>query len=389
MVNTLRQIVKITGTTGTGLITDFTISPSLLNVDKAFCVVQFRPLSAQAHDDTWKANEILNTTTLRIHGGTTVDAVPFVAYIIEFDAASDLVSQVATLGQMSGQAVPQNNSTSPGTSTLSPAVNLAETMELDAGHGHEGGDTTIGQEELAAIKLLTTTTWEYDLVVAPNSLQATHRETIVDWNDSGVVVQRGEATMGTTATSLTLTAGGTDFNTVVTGRSMIFCTSKNLETSFSPPTDEVCLNMEFNGNDIDITRQAQGGFGITIQWVIVEFPVGFATVQHLVHTMTSGQTSVADTITALDDFNNAFIMGTTQNGYFAYSGSRPSAAATAAGIVDQIMVSYDLTSNTNVNVVRDASGTAIRMTYQVIEFLAAVTARKLFQSIYPNTGTII
>ncbi len=388
MVNTLRQIVKISGTTGTGVTSDHTISPSLLNVDKAFCMIFFRPLGPQNHDSDWKANEILNTTTLRIFGDSSSNAVPFVAYIIEFDAASDIVTQVGTMGELqSATEEEKTSSTTPATSTLS-AITLAETMELWAGHGHQGTDTTIGSEELEKVRLLTTTTWGYEVVNTPNGAQNVHRLTVVDWNDSGVVVQRGVATMGSSATSLTLVSD-TDFTAVAaTGRTMIFCTSMNLESNFSPPSDEWGLNMEFNGADIDITRQAQGGFGITINWVIVEFPDGFATVDHLVHTMAGGTSSNSDTITTLVDFNNAFPMGTTQSGLFSYSGSRATAAV-GAGAIDQIMVSMDLTSNTNVNFVRDASSVAVRITYQVVEFLApAGGERELFQGMVNQSCVI-
>ena len=388
MVNTLRQIVKISGTTGTGQTSDHTITPNLLNVDKAFCIIQFRPLNAQDHDGDWKGNAILNTTTLRIYGDDSSNAVPFVAYIIEFDGSSDVVTQQGTLSNVQGgTGPPYNSGTTPATSTLSPAVNLAETMEIGGGHQQTGTDTTIGQEELEAVRLLGTTEWEYDIHANPNSVTPLQFITCVDWNDANVVVQRGVRLMGATSTSTTLVAGSA-FNTVDPARSMIICESVNNESNFSPPTDEWALNMEFNGNDIDITRQAQGGNTTTIHWVIVEFPAGFATVDHLVHTMGSGVTSNSDTITALVDFNNAFPMGTTTGGTFSYHGARPSAALTGAGAIDQIMPSADLTSNTNVNFVRDAGGTAIRITYQVVEFLAGVAPRELFQGVL-NPSVII
>jgi len=370
LVNTLLQIVKISATTGTGITSDHTITPNLTNVDRAFAFVFFRPLDNQNHDSDWKAYEILNTSTLRIHGDTAGNAVPFVAYIIEFDTASDIRTQLGTLGNVQGgTGPPYNSATTPATSTLT-ALTLAESMEWMQGHAQAGTDTTIGTEELEAVRILTTTTWEYDIQTNPNSVQNINYAGFVDWNDAGVVVQRGVAVMGATATTETLVSG-TDFTAVAdTARTMLLCSSVNNEGNFSVPTDENAMNMEFNGADIDFTRQAQGGFTNTIHWVIIEFPLGFATVQHLVHTMGSGDATNSDTITALVDFNNAFPIGTASSGYFSYGGARPSAAQVLPGLIDQVMVSMDLTSNTNVNFARDVSGTALRITYQVVEFLA-------------------
>ncbi len=200
-----------------------------------------------------------------------------------------------------GLTPPFNNSSTPATSTLSPAVTLAEAMEYFNGHAASGADTTIGQEEYCRTRLLTTTTWELNQTVAPNSAQSVHRFAVVDWNDSGVVVQRGQNSMAAGSTTDTLTGGGTDFNTVDFTRSMFFIEGHSSEANFSVPTDQNFANAVPNGDNIDITRQASG-FVWNYNWVIVEFPVGFASVQHVTHTMGGGTTSNSDTITALTDF---------------------------------------------------------------------------------------
>ena len=86
------------------------------------------------------------------------------------------------------------------------------------------------------------------------------------------------------------------------------------EANFSIPTDEIFINATPNGDNIDLTRQAQGGFVLNYNWVIVEFPSSFAKVQHITHTMGGAVTSNSDTIpTALTDFTNAFPIATSRS----------------------------------------------------------------------------
>jgi len=374
LVNTLLQIVKISATTGTGVTSDHTITPNLTNVDRSFAFVSFNPTAAQDHDSDWKAWEIFSTSVLRIHGDTSSNAVPFVAYIVEFDTASDVRTQTGTLGNIQGVAPPYNSATTPATSTLT-AVTLAESMEYKCGHAQSGTDTTIGQEELNRIRLLTTTTWEQNQTTSPNSAQPINLMAVVDWNDSGVVVQRGQNSFAATATTDTLVGGGTDFNTVDFTRSMFLIEGHSIEANFSIPTDETMLSAIPNGDDIDLSRFAQTSDIVNYNWVIVEFPADFASVQFLTHTMGAATTSNSDTITALTDFNNALPISTNSQGCFGWGWGRPTAALTAAGEVNQTGVKMDLTSNTNIDFVRSTGTVAIETTYQVVEFLAPDTGR--------------
>jgi len=106
MVNTIRQIVKIQSTTGTAATTTHTITPNLLNTDRAFAFVHFRSSGANDHDGQWKGWEITSTSLLTIHNGSSAVSINFTAYIIEFDAASDIRTQVGTLGDINGVAPP-------------------------------------------------------------------------------------------------------------------------------------------------------------------------------------------------------------------------------------------------------------------------------------------
>ncbi len=80
-------------------------------------------------------------------------------------------------------------------------------------------------------------------------------------------------------------------------------------------------------------------------------------------------TSNSDTITALTDFTNAFVMSSSNSGSFGWGWGRPTAALTGAGEMAQVGVTMDLSSNTNVNFDRVTGTTAIQITYEVVEFL--------------------
>ncbi len=378
--------MHIADVTGTAATETFTITPNLLNVDRAFCFANFRPAGPQNHDGTWKAAEITSTSLLTIFNGGTAVSLDFDAYIVEFDAASDIRTQVGTLGEINGVAPPYNAGTTPPTSTLT-AVTLAETMEWNNGHAHQGTDTTIGQEEFCKTRLLTTTTWEQAQTVQPNSGQNVQRFAVADWNDSNVFVQRGINSFVATSNTDTLVGGGTDFTTVDFTRSMFMIEGFSQEPNFSIPTDETFLSAIPNGDDIDLSRFANGGNSVTYNWVIVEFPADFASVQFLTHTMGAATTSNSDTITTLTDFTNALPITTSNSGAFGWGWGRPTAALTAAGEVAQVGVTMDLSSNTNVNFDRVTGTTAIEITYQVVEFLEAAVGRPFERPV--NPGAII
>lgn len=372
MVNTLRQVDHFTGTTGTtsNSAQTYTLPTTLLNVDRAFVIIHFRHAQIANHDSTWHAWAITSTTELTIWNGSGTVSINFEAYIIEFDAASDIRVQIGTLGDTNA-ATPAilNNSTTPATNTLSPAVNLSETMSYLTGHQQTGIDTTIGQEEYTRTRLLTTTTWEHAVIVNPNSAQPVNRLCVADWNDANVSVQRGQNSIGATATSDTLVGGGTDFNTVDFTRTIILVEPLNAEANFSQPMDEGMIQVAISGNDLVITRQAQGGFVLDYNWQLIEFPSGFLTVEHLIHTMPGSTSSNSDTISTLTDFNNAFVMSHTNNGGFGWDGARPSVTDATSGANSRYQFTMDLSSNTNVNFDRGLGTTAMTIGYQVIEFL--------------------
>ena len=156
---TVRQIIKGSGTTGTGptTVVDFTSGTGgvpLLDLTKAFHIISYRHTAQNDHADTFRSSEITSSSQLTLYasslGGNNV--VDFEYTIVELDSSNSTLVQRQTLNTPSFTTFPQ-------TVTIPIPVNLAESIILNQGHTHDANETTIGQEEYDRIRLLTTTSW--------------------------------------------------------------------------------------------------------------------------------------------------------------------------------------------------------------------------------------
>jgi hypothetical protein len=363
MASGLRQIVKLTGNISGSDIEDITITPALLDTSKAFAFVSFNFSETSDHADTFRSWEILDVNTLRIHGqlgdSAAQNELDFVAYIVEFkgsiDVQSDSFSQPAS-------------GTNPNTSTIS-AVNLAESMLIHSGHNHNAGETTIGSEELERVRLLNSTTWEWEVALAPNTGPQINRAQIVDWNDSSISVQRGQATLGAGSGSTTVTPPTAIDRT----RTMLFVSFLSDNGTTQAPED-YSLNATINvSGDIAISRDTGAGQGaVSFNWELVEFPSTFATVQHVTHTMSGGTASNTDSITAVGDVNNAIAISCVSTP-FGFGWGETSEAT--GGDWGEATATINLTADDTVTFTRDTSASSYTVGYQVVEFtqLVAVT----------------
>jgi len=360
--NRMTRIIKLSGTTGTGATQSVTISPALNSVDKAISFCTFRHTQPQNHDGTFKAWEITATNTLTIYQGASAVSINYLCYVVEFTSTSTLDSHSSSFQQ------PATGGSATVTTNIGQTVVLAETMEWYQGHDHDGTDTTIGQEELERVRLSSTTQWEWNTETAANSGPQNNYIGLVDWNDSDVSVQRGQATMLTTETTDTL-VGGTDFTAVDRDRTLLFVSFRKDGANFSYPVDNTYIHatLDASGN-IVVTRGTNTGTSVgqvLYNWVLAELPVDFVTVQHLTHSFTG--TSATDTITTLNDQNRAFVAGTVCTPFGCGTGSIT--GTTAIGAIDQIQSTLDITADDTVTITRgDGTGTHT-VGYQVVEFL--------------------
>jgi fibronectin type 3 domain-containing protein len=352
--DSIRQIIKGTGVTGTGATTviNFTSGTGgvpLLDLTKAFHVISYRHTAENQHDQTFKSSAITSTTQLTIYGRSSGgnNPVNFEYTIIEFASANPTVVQRRTLNTPA-------NSTFPRTDTLPTAVNLAETMIVNQGHTHTGaGDTTIGNEEFDRIRLLTTTSWEFDVGGVPNSGPQDNRVEVIDWDPAIVSnAQRGLSPMGGTATTLTITPP----TAVDRTRTLLFVSARTgTGSSTTMPPSQVGLFATINASgQIVIEREATGP-QLLIAWEVIEFDPGVMSVQHLTINLAAGQTTTTATIPSVN-LSRSLAFGTVSVP-FGHGGAR--ASTTTGGAIDRNQFTVGLDNSTTARVTRgDGTGTA-------------------------------
>ena len=364
MTNGLFQLIKLTGNISGNDIEDITITPALRDASKAIAFVSFNFSEINDHADTWRSWEILDENTLRIHGqlgdGGNANELDFVAYIIEFGVGVD--SQQVSFSQ------PANGAT-PNTGTINP-VNLSESMLVHSGHNLNAGDTTIGAEELERVRLLTSTSWEWEVANNADTGPQINRAQVIDWNDSSTSSQRGQATLPADTGSITITPP----TAVDRTRSILFVSFLS-DNGFSQDPDDNAISATINGSgDIAISRDDGTSVGaIEINWEIVEFPSSFVSVQHLTHTIPSASLSNTDTITAVGDVNSAFAISCVSVPFGFGNGESPE---TTDGDWGEATATINLTADDTVTFTKDTSASSTTIGYQVVEFLQTITERE-------------
>jgi cellulose 1,4-beta-cellobiosidase len=358
----VRQIIKGTGTTGTGATTviDFTAGTgglALLDLTRAFHVITYRTTAVDQHAATFKSSAITSATQLTIFGSTAVTntAVPFEYTIIELTPTSPTVVQRRSVTVAAGQGGPGT----PVTDTLPTAVVPGQTMLLSQGHSHNAAETTIGSEEFDRVRLVTGTSWEVEIGTAPNTGPQTNRVELVQW-DTGMVanVQRGLTPLATTATTLTVTPPVAVDRT----RTLLFVSFREgTGSALSEPPSQTGLFATLTAsNQIALARQATGP-ALEIAWELVQFQPGVVSVQHLDIPVAAGATTTTATITSVPTAQTV-ALGTVATP-FGYSGAQ--AASTTNGTINTALFTVSLDNATTARVTRGTGTGTARIGVQV------------------------
>jgi hypothetical protein len=361
----IRQIIKGTGTTGTGgtTVINFTSGTggvALLDLTRAFHVVTYRTTAVDQHAATFKSSAITSTTQLTIYGSTAVtnNAVPFEYTIIEFTPTSPTVVQRRTLAIAAGQGGPG----APVTDTLPVAVVPGQTMLLHQGHSHNAAETTIGSEEFDRVRLVSGTSWEVEIGAAPNTGPQNNRAELVQWDPGFVAnVQRGLATLGTTATTLTVTPP----TAVDRTRTLLLVSFREgTGSALSEPPSQTGLFATLNAsNQIVFGRQATGP-ALEIAWELVQFQPGTVSVQHVELNLAAGATTTTAAIGAVTPAQTV-AMGTVSTP-FGYSGAQ--ASSTTNGTINTAQFTVSLDNATTARVTRGTGTGTARIGIQLWSF---------------------
>ncbi|MBI3873103.1 MAG: hypothetical protein HY304_08530, partial [candidate division Zixibacteria bacterium] len=180
--------------------------------------------------------------------------------------------------------------------------------------------------------------------------------------DSGVTVQRGTATQGSTTTNVTITGVNLAESFILVSRERngtTFSSNGFLRSSLTTATN---LEMALNS-----------GTGGTDDWQVVSFTG--ASVQRGTLTLASGSLSTTQAITAVD----------TTRSFLLFSYNSPSGVATN---ISQKMVQGWLSTGSQISFSRDTAGVAINLAWEVVQLPTGNVVQEKLQNFTTATTSV-
>ena len=364
--NTLRQIVKVEDTyTGASVFQDFSISPSLLTVNNTILFMSIEDASLDTDDvsERLKRFGIVDTSTLRIHGSNdplaTNTPINFTAYIVEFDQSSPIFVQRDQV------QYPNGIDTDELVMHMSPINASGSHIQYNA-WSSTFGDTTIGQEEFAMVRIINETTWGYDVEQPSDEQESVAVVNIIDWNQNNISVQSGQATLTGTTLSVSPT---TD---VIRNQTLLLVSHRTTNSEFEDEPDDSALFAHLDGSsppDMVFERIDSADPALLINWQLISFPSDFANIQHLTHNQTIGIENDTATITSVGNFSKSIAIGTSMSP-MGFSNGKSSKSDTDA--FGEAHGKITLENATTVRFERGLSTGNWTVGYQVFEFEPSV-----------------
>jgi hypothetical protein len=366
--NTLRQIIKIEDTyTGATAFQDFTISPSLLTVNNTILFMSVEDASLDTADvsERLKRFGIIDTSTLRIHGSndplSTNTPINFTAYIVEFDQSSPIFVQRDQVQYTDGITTDEL------VMHMSPVNASGSHIQYNAWTS-TNGDSTIGQEEFARVRILNDTTWGYQVELPSETQESVAVVNIIDWNQNNISVQRGQASLSGTTLSV---SPPTD---VIRNQTMLLVTHMTSNSEFEDEPDDSALFAHLDGSsppDMVFERIDSADPALLINWQLISFPSDFANIQHLTHLQAIGTDNDTATITSVGNFSKSIAIGTSMSP-MGFSNGKSSKTLTDS--FGEAHGKVTLENATTVRFERGLSTGSWELGYQVIEFEPSVGA---------------
>lgn len=379
MVNKVLQIIKGTGTYTAGVSTfDVVISPALTNVNKSILLVSFSYAGTNDADGNYKSYEILDVNTIRFYGSNTAGdnlAVGFAYTIIEFTGASDLVVQKNAL------TIPAGAAEGEIISTAFTAVVLAQSSIIYSGFHYTSVDSTEGQEEIARVRLVSTTTWGWFALDTP-STTALARAQIIDWG-AGVSCQRGLATLAANTGTITIVPGVA----VTRNRCILRVTGQSTEAALSQEADATAISATINGaGSIVITRSDSSVVSsMLLAWEIIQFPASDRFLaQYGTLTLALGVTTNTVAITTIGSNANSIVTSTVDRPFGQGNGQ---CGSDTAGAFNEATSRLTIIGTTSVQGIRQASVDFYTVEFQVLEFARDLSKTFLVDAIVVNVRT--
>lgn len=333
--NSLRQIQRVNGTYPASVDEfDVTISPPLNDVNKTFAVLHFAYTAQNQHRDTFRAYEIIDSSTLRIYGNDDTPsanlAVDFHGLIFEFSDDSDAFTQ--HLNFTMDELLPEGEFEL----ALETPVNATTTFLLLSGAASDSSDQSIGVEEFTRVRILNSTHYGLEVGDTPNTGPTRYQLIAVDLNNTDSTVQRGQGQLDGTESQDTITPP----TAVNVTNSMLFVTHKTTG-DFTQDPDDVSTHATLTASgNVVVSRDDASTNTVEYNWAIVEWEDDLVNVQHFNGTIGDGVFLNNVTIpTTLGNTTNSFVMG-TQGAPFGWGNGKSS--STTGGAFDTATARVEL-----------------------------------------------
>lgn len=378
--NTIRQVIPIEGTINAGVkILNVTISPPLADTSRAIAFITFRhDSSLSGVEDTsqlLKSWDIADKNTFQIFGSqnkaSPTQASTFFGYIIEFDSSSNFFNQgdqIIYSGYQAGDDSPFNNTK---IMTMSP-VNVSNAFIHSKGQGNTIEDPTFGREEFARYSIINETRWGYDVNIPQNYAQTIHRVGIIDLNDDRVRVQRG--TVDVTGTSVSVSPP----LDIIKNQTLLFVSHQITSETFGEDASDTALLAYLDSSsppDIVLEREVDNGFKLIANWILVEVPEDFASIQHGTHFQDIGIMNSTETISSVGNFSRSMVTGTV-SGPYGYGNGKGN--FTEVGAFKTTTATMELEDDTTIRFQRNNASGNFEVGWQVFEFTPSLSSVQTF-----------
>jgi len=373
-VNTLKNVFNVTGTYPAG-VDQFDVllnnGGTIGNVSKAFSIITFEHATDNDPSASNRSWEILNNTAIRIYGHSGTpgdnDAVDFIGYVIEYTNNSDMFVQHEnfTLGAAAAEGEKFNK--------FPFEINASSTMILGSGTDYDGVNTFYGTEEYSRYRIVNSTDWGWFVQDTPATGDNNIFAQIIDWNIDTVRVQTGNAT---------IVSGGNKTiqitpPTVVQPNRTMFITSWDTDGALDEQSNRVSHLTFLQENGDMIFNRDSSNFNNIFEWQLIEFLDSDIFVIHNSTCTAFGTLPECDEAGAkLPNGTPTFNMpipsvNTTTSvpfspamSPFGYSNSRTEGGD--RGRLDWSMLTFELTSPTNLLMTRGATAADTSVGFEIV-----------------------
>ena len=345
---------------------DIPLPMRINDITNTIIFLSFSTPESADQSDTSRRWELLDDRTLRIFGEENTPSGNnegnLIIYIVELNAnVFDISTQQLNLITTASEA-PNKKSI-----LLPTAVNASRAFVLYNGLSQNASDTSWGSEEFGIVSLNNTHV-DWELTTVPDTGTNQYGFSVVQINETGILVQRGTGILNGTSPDDEVTDTITPPIAVDRDHTIVLLTGRIVGVAIeNADPDEVMVQVTINpSNDIVIHRDDNAPLGFVYEWQTISFPSFLVNVTHGEISMGDADFILTDTISPVRDMDRSFVFSGAGSPFGYGTGSCDTGSA---GAMDRCMNRLILTNMDTVTAFReDDTGTNV-VNYQVIQLL--------------------